>query len=140
LITQFKDDLEEGSCYVFENFMVGSNDHAYKSTSHKYKFNFMRGTKVFKVTGRNIPASHFSFVPFLEILSASREDRLLGKLINPKQKILIVFHHVNIMFNSVNVFCNVDVIGHVVEKDVIKETEKNGKKSKVMDITLEDLE
>jgi len=36
--------------------------------------------------------------------------------------------------------CNVDVIGHVAEKDVIKETEKNGKKIKVMDITLEDLE
>jgi len=34
----------------------------------------------------------------------------------------------------------IDVSGHVVEKDVIKETEKNGKKSKVIDITLEDLE
>jgi len=33
-----------------------------------------------------------------------------------------------------------DVIGHVAEKDVLKETEKNGKKSKVLDITLEDLE
>jgi len=34
----------------------------------------------------------------------------------------------------------IDVIGHVVEKDVIKETEKNGKRSKVLDIMLEDLE
>ncbi|WJX67319.1 DNA helicase [Trifolium repens] len=33
-----------------------------------------------------------------------------------------------------------DVIGHVVEKNAVRETEKNGKKSKVMDITLEDLE
>jgi len=34
----------------------------------------------------------------------------------------------------------IDVIGHVIEKDVMKETEKNGKRSKVMDVMLEDLE
>ena len=34
----------------------------------------------------------------------------------------------------------VDVIGHVAEKDVVKDTEKNGKWCKVLDITLEDLE
>lgn len=34
----------------------------------------------------------------------------------------------------------VDVIGHVAERDVVKETEKNGKKNKVLDLTLEDLE
>jgi hypothetical protein len=33
-----------------------------------------------------------------------------------------------------------DAIGHVVEKNAVRETEKNGKKSKVLDITLEDLE
>jgi hypothetical protein len=33
-----------------------------------------------------------------------------------------------------------DAIGHVVEKNVARETEKNGKRSKVMDVTLEDLE
>lgn len=33
-----------------------------------------------------------------------------------------------------------DVIGHVAERDVLKETEKDGKKSKVLDLTLEDLE
>jgi hypothetical protein len=33
-----------------------------------------------------------------------------------------------------------DAIGHVVEKNVVRETEKNGKRSKVMDVTLEDLE
>jgi len=37
-------------------------------------------------------------------------------------------------------FCVVDVIGHVVEKDSVRETEKNGRKSKVIDLTLEDLE
>jgi len=45
-----------------------------------------------------------------------------------------------LFFSSKIRLCGVDVIGHVAEKDVIKETDKNGKKSKVMDITLEDLE
>ncbi|GAU42516.1 hypothetical protein TSUD_376440 [Trifolium subterraneum] len=35
---------------------------------------------------------------------------------------------------------NSDVIGHVVEKNALKETEKNGHIHKVMDVTLEDLE
>jgi hypothetical protein len=34
----------------------------------------------------------------------------------------------------------IDVIGHVVEKTAMKETQKNGKINKVMDATLEDLE
>lgn len=33
-----------------------------------------------------------------------------------------------------------DVIGHVVAKNEIKETSKNGKKSKLIDIVLEDIE
>jgi hypothetical protein len=34
----------------------------------------------------------------------------------------------------------IDIIGHVVEKNDMKETEKNGKISKLMDAALEDLE
>jgi hypothetical protein len=33
-----------------------------------------------------------------------------------------------------------DVIGHVIERDNIRETDKNGRKSKVIDLTYEDLE
>jgi hypothetical protein len=33
-----------------------------------------------------------------------------------------------------------DVIGHVVEKDDIKEKDVNGRKSKLIDITLQDSE
>lgn len=36
--------------------------------------------------------------------------------------------------------CFPDVIGHVVEKEDIREKEVNGKKSKLIDITLEDSE
>jgi len=79
LISLFKDQIDEGSAYVIESFMVGSNDHSYKTTDHKYKLNFMGGTKVFRVSSVNIPAHHFNFVPFLQIVGAAREDRLLGK-------------------------------------------------------------
>ncbi|KAK2422330.1 replication protein A 70 kDa DNA-binding subunit [Trifolium repens] len=90
--------------------MVGSKDAFYKSIGHKYKLNFMTSTMVFKVTAPEIPRYHFDFVPFSEILNATDESRL------------------------------VDVIGHVVEKGVVKETIANGKKSKVTNLTLKDLE
>ncbi|GAU47014.1 hypothetical protein TSUD_403240 [Trifolium subterraneum] len=110
LIFQFKDVIEEGAAYVIERFMVAKNDSSFKTTPHKHKLNFMRGTSVFKVTATEIPANHFQFMSFQEILASSKEDQYL------------------------------DVIGHVVEKNVIKETEKNGNIHRVMDATLEDLE
>lgn len=79
LVPLFKDDITEGSIYVFENFMVGSNDSTYKTTDHKYKLNFMGGTKVWKVTLADIPTNHFKFVSFVDILAAPREDKMLGK-------------------------------------------------------------
>ena len=42
--------------------------------------------------------------------------------------------------NDNAIFFVVDVIGHMVEKDSVREIEKNGRKSKVIDLTLEDLE
>ncbi|CAJ2672071.1 unnamed protein product [Trifolium pratense] len=110
LLSQFKDDIEEGAAYVVERFMVGKNDSSFKSTPHKHKLNFMRGTKLIKVKAVEIPPNHFNFMPFDEILASTKEDQLL------------------------------DVIGHVVEKNAMKETEKNGKISKLMDAILEDLE
>ncbi|XP_045821940.1 uncharacterized protein LOC123914810 [Trifolium pratense] len=110
LLAQFKDDIEEGAAYVMERFMVAKNDSSFKSTPHKHKLNFMRGTKLIKVKATEIPSNHFNFMPFHEILTSTKEDQIL------------------------------DVIGHVVEKNAMKETEKNGKTSKVMDATLEDLE
>ncbi|PNY14280.1 replication factor A protein [Trifolium pratense] len=110
LLSQFKDDIEEGAAYVMERFMVAKNDSSFKSTPHKHKLNFMRGTKLIKVKATEIPSNHFNFMPFHEILTSTKEDQIL------------------------------DVIGHVVEKNAMKESEKNGKISKVMDATLEDLE
>jgi len=36
-------------------------------------------------------------------------------------------------------FVLTDIIGHVIEKDAMRENEKNGRKSKVIDLTVEDL-
>ncbi|KAK2378193.1 replication protein A 70 kDa DNA-binding subunit [Trifolium repens] len=110
LIPLFKDRIREGCVYVFERFMVAKNDVAFRSTHHKHKLNFMRRTAVYKITGTGMPHNHFDFMSFQEILSKTTEDQLL------------------------------DVIGHVVEKNDMKETEKNGKISKIIDATLEDLE
>ena len=51
---------------------------------------------------------------------------------------LLHFHIISLCDRRILLF--IDVMGHVAEKDVLKDTEKNGKKSKVLDITLEDLE
>ncbi|GAU42995.1 hypothetical protein TSUD_188690 [Trifolium subterraneum] len=110
LISKFRDSVEDGSAYVLERFMVAKNDATFRSTPHKHKLNFMRGTKVFKVKALEIPPNHFEFMSFHDILASTKDDQFL------------------------------DVIGHVVKKNVMKETEKNGKISKVMDATLEDLE
>lgn len=110
LLPIFKDQIEEGSTYVLEKFMVAQNDPTFKTIAQKYKLNFMGGTNVFKVNATEIPERLFKFFLFLDILATHKEDRLL------------------------------DVIGHVVEKDTIKETVKDGKSNKVLDATLEDLE
>jgi hypothetical protein len=62
-----------------ERFMVAKNDASYKSTPHKHKLNFIRSTKVWKVTATKIPMNHFDFVSFEEILSRTSEDQLIGK-------------------------------------------------------------
>lgn len=81
LLPGFKDELEEGSTYVIEKFMVAQNDPTFKTTNHKYKLNFMGGTNVFKVNATEIPLRSFNFVTFLEILASHKEDRLLGNSI-----------------------------------------------------------
>jgi len=75
----FKDDIVDGSTYVFENFLVGSNDNAYRTTEHKYKLNFMGGTRVFKITLADIPTHHFKFMSFVDVVAAAREDKSCGQ-------------------------------------------------------------
>lgn len=79
LVPQFKDQFEEGSIYVTEKLMVAHNDSTFKTTPHKYKFNLMGGTTIFKLKDSNeIPKRHFQFMTFLEIMACNKEDRLIG--------------------------------------------------------------
>jgi hypothetical protein len=58
--------------------MVAKNGASFRITNHKHKLNFMRGTKVFKVHADQIPANHFEFMTFQNILSCVKEDQFLG--------------------------------------------------------------
>jgi hypothetical protein len=63
--------------------MVAKNDVTFRCTSHKYKLNFMRGTKVWKFHSDEIPNNNFDFMSFQEIISKTNEDQMLGEFILP---------------------------------------------------------
>ncbi|KAM7519838.1 hypothetical protein LguiB_018800 [Lonicera macranthoides] len=112
LLQSFKTLIREGQLYVIRNFVVGYNNLKYKTTSHKYKLNFMPRTNVVNVVDESFPSHNYTFRSFVDISSASDLDE-------------------NELF---------DVIGEVVGKDNAKLQEYNGRMSKLIDIMLEDLE
>ncbi|XP_003598569.3 uncharacterized protein [Medicago truncatula] len=102
--------VQEGGTYQLENAIVGFNESPYKVTSHKHKLSMMHTSTFTKVHSPAIPMNVFEFKPFNGILSSTVEE------------------------------VSTDVIGHVIERGDIRETEKDGRKSRVIDLTLEDLE
>lgn len=110
LIPKIKAEVQEGSAYEVENVLVMQNDPKYATTKHKFKLNLIDRTTFTKLDESSIPMNQYDFMPFKDILVADREGQYI------------------------------DVIGHVVEKEDIREKEVNGKKSKLIDITLEDSE
>ncbi|RHN82124.1 putative nucleic acid-binding protein [Medicago truncatula] len=110
LVPRIRSNVEEGSTYDIENVLVTKNDPKYQVTQHRFKLNLIDNTKFFKIDAATIPLNHFDFMPFNEILEAEREEKV------------------------------VDVIGQVVERDELKERDVNGRRSKIMDLTLQDSE
>ncbi|TKY60913.1 Replication protein A 70 kDa DNA-binding subunit A [Spatholobus suberectus] len=110
LIEQFQTTIEKGSAYLIENLLVAKTDPKFKATKHKYKLSFMKSTKCTKFETDSIPKTYFDFLPFTKILEGLDQGFLFV------------------------------VIGHVVEKDNIKEMQTKSGKKKLMDIILEDLE
>ncbi|KAL5127846.1 Replication protein A DNA-binding subunit C [Glycine soja] len=110
LIPKYQGIQEEGATYIIQNILVAKINVKYKTTSHRFKLNFMGNTICSKIENEIIPKFQFNFMSFSDILSSTIEDVLIN------------------------------VIGHVPEKDNIKEIIKNGKRTKVMDIMLQDLE
>ncbi|RHN71733.1 putative nucleic acid-binding protein [Medicago truncatula] len=119
LVAKFRSMVQEGGTYQLENAMVGFNESPYKVTSHKHKLSMMHNSNFTKVHSPAIPMNVFEFKPFNEILSSTVEE-----VSTDKTSILNVCY----------------VIGHVIERGDIRETEKDGRKNRVIDLTLEDLE
>ncbi|AES63146.1 DUF223 domain protein [Medicago truncatula] len=110
LVAKFRSMVQEGGTYQLENAIVDFNESPYKVTSHKHKLSMMHNSTFTKVHLPAIPMNVFEFKPFNEILSSTVEE------------------------------VSTDVIGHVIERGDIRETEKDRRKSRVIDLTLEDLE
>ncbi|KAL5069561.1 hypothetical protein RYX36_020448 [Vicia faba] len=111
LIGAFDSNLEEGSCYIISNILVGLHDPKFIMTDHKYKINFIKTTSCTKIGDvPSIPKTYFKFVAFTQILTGLDQTRAI------------------------------DVTGHVIKKFDMKETVRSGITVKLLDIVLEDLE
>ncbi|XP_039685634.1 replication protein A 70 kDa DNA-binding subunit-like isoform X2 [Medicago truncatula] len=110
LVARFRSMVEEGATYELHNAIVAINEGPYKITSHKHKLGMLHNSSFTKKDLPTIPINVFDFMSFNEILSSNVEET------------------------------SADVIGHVIERGDVKETENEGRKSKVIDLTLQDLE
>ncbi|KAJ1403992.1 Nucleic acid-binding, OB-fold [Sesbania bispinosa] len=60
---------------MLENLSVALNSGKYKPTMHEFRMFFKRETRVTLVEDSSIPLYGFSFVPFVEILNETKDDR-----------------------------------------------------------------
>lgn len=81
-----------------------------------------------------------SFCPFWMCLLQLGRINCLVRHIYVYRVYCFKFSSIYYIYAFMRMIYYADVIGHVAERDVLKETEKDGKKSKVLDLTLEDLE
>jgi len=75
--------VQDGATYEIENVLVAKNEPKYRCTGHKWKLNLIDRTRFTKIDNNTIPAYHFEFVAFNEILESTREDRHVGREILP---------------------------------------------------------
>ncbi|KAJ1399583.1 hypothetical protein SESBI_30231 [Sesbania bispinosa] len=107
----FENSINEGNVYMLENLSVALNSGKYKPTMHEFRMFFKRETRVTLVEDSSIPLYGFSFVPFVEILNETKDDRRL-----------------------------VDVLGVVIGKGNLIEFKKEGKPCNYVVIELENIE
>ncbi|KAJ1402561.1 Nucleic acid-binding, OB-fold [Sesbania bispinosa] len=106
----FENSINEGNVYMLENLSVALNSGKYKPTM-QFRMFFKRETRVTLVEDSSIPLYGFSFVPFVEILNETKDDRRL-----------------------------VDVLGVVTGKGNLVEFKKEGKPCNYVVIELENIE
>ncbi|KAJ1435371.1 hypothetical protein SESBI_04874 [Sesbania bispinosa] len=79
----FENSINEGNVYMLENLSVALNSGKYKPIMHEFRMFFKRETRVTLVEDSSIPLYGFSFVPFVEILNETKDDRrLVGEVLN----------------------------------------------------------
>ncbi|KAJ1378390.1 hypothetical protein SESBI_47922 [Sesbania bispinosa] len=110
-VYRIENSINEGNVYMLENLSVALNSGKYKPTMHEFRMFFKRETRVTLVEDSSIPLYDFSFVPFVEILNETKDDRRL-----------------------------VDVLGVVTGKGNLIEFKKEGKPCNYVVIELENIE
>ncbi|KAL9167002.1 hypothetical protein ABFS82_05G067700 [Erythranthe guttata] len=108
-LKKFELIVNEGNTYIFQNFMVAPSDPRFRSTRHTHKIVFISTTRVTDFLAENIPVVTFNFTDFRDIINNGDDTWLI------------------------------DVIGHVIERDALRELNKNGRSHKLLEVGLQDL-
>ncbi|XP_012856930.1 PREDICTED: uncharacterized protein LOC105976187 [Erythranthe guttata] len=108
-VNNFYNIVKEGNTYVFQNILVVPNDGKYRATRNAHKIIFIKTTRVTNCKVENIPGITYDFTNFLDIITDGDDTWLI------------------------------DVIGHVIERDEVKDINKSGHSHKILEITLQDL-
>ncbi|KAL9145534.1 hypothetical protein ABFS82_13G049800 [Erythranthe guttata] len=108
-VNKFYSILKEGSTYIFQNIMVVPNDPKFRATRHPYKIIFINNTRVTNCNAQNIPTITYDFTNFVDIINDGDDTWLI------------------------------DIIGHVIERDEVKDVDISGRNHKLLEITLQDL-
>ncbi|XP_058742261.1 uncharacterized protein LOC131614721 [Vicia villosa] len=81
LLSKFKSEIETGNSYIMQNFKVGKNDFAFKSTNHTYKLVFCGSTSVKKAEFPDIPHNYLNIIGLNSIVEGRFQSNLLVDLI-----------------------------------------------------------
>ncbi|XP_058741374.1 uncharacterized protein LOC131613746 [Vicia villosa] len=81
LLSKFKSEIEIGNSYIMQNFKVGKNDFAFKSTNHTYKLVFCGSTSVKKAEFPDIPHNYLNIIGLNSIVEGRFQSNVLVDLI-----------------------------------------------------------
>ncbi|XP_058783603.1 uncharacterized protein LOC131658312 [Vicia villosa] len=81
LLSKFKSEIETGNSYIMQNFKVGKNDFAFKSTNHTYKLVFCGSIYVKKEEFPDIPHNYLNIIGLNSIVEGRFQSNVLVDLI-----------------------------------------------------------
>ncbi|XP_058773016.1 uncharacterized protein LOC131647117 [Vicia villosa] len=86
LLSKFKSEIETGNSYIMQNFKVGKNDFAFKSTNHTYKLVFCGSTSVKKAEFPDIPHNYLNIIDLIGGITDITQTQVNGD--NNKNRIV----------------------------------------------------